>query len=651
MTKPLKAHPAADLFPMMGEAELNQLAADIRQRGQLEAIIVTTTGKEDLILDGRNRYEACRRAGVEPYLLTWEDELSPTASATAFVLSKNLHRRHLTESQRAVVAADALPLFEAEAKKRMGAAKTAKGKGAPRGAPLELEASAEKKTLDKLEAVAATKGEQAKKPQRASEAAAKVVGASSRSVERAKKVLAERPELREQLRSAKITLKQAEKQIRKDKELKNALEYRPPVGTYAVIVADVPWQYDDQLDGSDQVRGGTGYPTMPLDEILAIKPPAAPDCALWFWTTNAFLVDGTAAQVVKAWGFEPKALLTWRKVDKDGKDRLGAGHYLRNVTEHCILAVKGKPLVQGGDMPNIFDAPRTSRHSEKPARFFEIAEKVTPCPAAARIELFAVDEERKGWVTSGAEQQAKARSKRRAPVTTFTEKGEPAHTTVETVRDGWEPCPGGFTATIYDDQWFVQPRNGAKSIWEAHRPRQGKYKSAYTVECGPTAEAAMRLAEEEAGGRPGAVARFRCVACGHVQPQWKGKCPECGEWGTVVDAVDAADQPLASDTQRGADLIWREHRGRHDAVGSSTALYVIQKPKTGEGVDLIFTPPDEKKGHFAAGGHFRDVAEAKATANQIERSYLPTPAKPQAKKLTGKPKREKMRMRDVESRS
>lgn len=396
MTKRLQPHPAADLFPMMSPVELDQLAADIRQRGQLQPIIVT---KDDLVLDGRNRLEACRRVEVEPYVLLWDQEDDPTASPTAFVLSANLRRRHLNESQRALVAAEALPMFEVEARKRMGTA-AKKGKGVPRGTPLEEPKS------PPVEPAA-----EAKKPKRAAAAAAEAAGASSRSVARAKAVLEKRPELREQIREAKITLKQAEKAIRKEEQVKNVLEYRPPVGTYAVIVADVPWRYDDQLDGSDQARGGTGYPTMALEEICAIKPPAAPDCALWFWVTNAFLMDGSAARVLQAWGFESKALLTWRKVDKAGNDRLGSGHYLRNVTEHAILAVRGRPVIVGSEQPNIFDAPRTARHSEKPARFFEIAERVTPCAPEARIELFAVDP-RVGWVTSGSEQQAKARAAR-----------------------------------------------------------------------------------------------------------------------------------------------------------------------------------------------------------------------------------------------
>jgi N6-adenosine-specific RNA methylase IME4 len=391
MSHNLKAHPAADLFPMMTSAEIDQLAADIQQRGQIHPIL--TTG-DNLVLDGRNRLEACRRAGVEPYVLVWDGDGDPFASPTAFVLSANLHRRHLNESQRALVGADAEPLFAAEAKARQKA-QLKKGTTVPPPAPL-----APRGANGKTEPEAKGK---------AAEAAANAVGASTRQVERAKSVVKKRPEVRELIREGKKTLGQVEKQIRKEEQLKNVLEYRPPVGTYAVIVADVPWKYEDQLDGSDQARGGLPYPPMELDEICKLKPPAAADCALWFWVTNSHLIDGSAARVLEAWGFEPKTLLTWRKVDKAGNDRFGSGHYLRNCTEHVILAVRGRPLVQGADQVNIFDAPR-ARHSEKPSRFFEIAEKVTPCPPEARLEWFAIGE-RRGWVTSGSEQQAARRGK------------------------------------------------------------------------------------------------------------------------------------------------------------------------------------------------------------------------------------------------
>ena len=60
--EPMEFHPAAELFPMLAEQELLELAADIRVRGLLLAI-VTYEGK---ILDGRNRKRACRPACRRP---------------------------------------------------------------------------------------------------------------------------------------------------------------------------------------------------------------------------------------------------------------------------------------------------------------------------------------------------------------------------------------------------------------------------------------------------------------------------------------------------------------------------------------------------------------------------------------------------------
>jgi hypothetical protein len=92
----MKAHPYADLFPMIPESELQQLAADIREHGLRDPIVIY----EGQILDGRNRYAACQLADVQPRTMPFRGR-----DALEYVLSHNLYRRHLTESQRAMVAA------------------------------------------------------------------------------------------------------------------------------------------------------------------------------------------------------------------------------------------------------------------------------------------------------------------------------------------------------------------------------------------------------------------------------------------------------------------------------------------------------------------------------------------------------------------
>lgn len=103
-------HPAATLFPLMHGVPLGELAADIAENGLREPIILTGS----LVLDGRNRLRACHMAAVEPRFVEWDGDGSPLS----FVISRNLHRRHLNESQRAMVAARARELFEEEAAAR-----------------------------------------------------------------------------------------------------------------------------------------------------------------------------------------------------------------------------------------------------------------------------------------------------------------------------------------------------------------------------------------------------------------------------------------------------------------------------------------------------------------------------------------------------
>lgn len=95
----MKVHPAAEIFPEMQGDDFDAFCQDIKEHGQLEAIVVYG----DMILDGRNRWRACQVLGIQPLTVPWDH--NNYASPEQFVVSKNLHRRHLNETQRAMVAA------------------------------------------------------------------------------------------------------------------------------------------------------------------------------------------------------------------------------------------------------------------------------------------------------------------------------------------------------------------------------------------------------------------------------------------------------------------------------------------------------------------------------------------------------------------
>jgi ParB-like chromosome segregation protein Spo0J len=93
----IKLHPVCEIFPLMGDDEFQQLKADIEKHGQRESI----TYWNGLLVDGRHRLRACQELHIEPMAV----ELEPNDDPVAFALSCNLHRRHLDESQRGMVAA------------------------------------------------------------------------------------------------------------------------------------------------------------------------------------------------------------------------------------------------------------------------------------------------------------------------------------------------------------------------------------------------------------------------------------------------------------------------------------------------------------------------------------------------------------------
>jgi N6-adenosine-specific RNA methylase IME4 len=209
------------------------------------------------------------------------------------------------------------------------------------------------------------------------------------------------------------------------------------------IVADPAWSYTDKKAGMKKTGKGAAshYQCLSVEQIknflcetpapdtfTAIAHVLADNAHLWLWVTNAFLVDGTGPAVCRAWGFEPKTIITWVKGRVDRKpheekarliQHIGQGSYLRNSTEHVIFAVRGKCPPAVRNLPTSFVAPEPgsefitdevdilttafvsprTEHSQKPDLILEWAEQLSPAPY---LELFA-RRRRAGWLSIGDE--------------------------------------------------------------------------------------------------------------------------------------------------------------------------------------------------------------------------------------------------------
>lgn len=346
----LAYHPLADIFPMIPESEIKLLAQDIKTNGLLQKIIL----HENKILDGRNRYLACRMADVEPVFMDYKGK-----NPLGFVISANLHRRHLSESQRAVIAAKLA----------------------------DMEPHRPNKSANLPTSVS--------QPQ-----AAKLLNVSDRSIRSVKAIERAAPEKIKEIESGQKSINQARVEIKKEKQAKERAErikniQNPPSPAtekkWELVLADPPWQYDFAEAGNRKIENQ--YETLTLPQIIDKKPPSAKDCILFLWATAPKLIEAVA--VLEGWGFSYVTHAIW------DKEKIGMGYWFRGQHELLLVGTKGKVESPNPEnrVSSIFREPR-GKHSEKPTCVYEWIENTFP--HLIKGEMYA-RKTRSGWQSWGNE--------------------------------------------------------------------------------------------------------------------------------------------------------------------------------------------------------------------------------------------------------
>lgn len=175
---------------------------------------------------------------------------------------------------------------------------------------------------------------------------------------------------------------------------------------YNVIYADPPWSYDNKSMKyvADDINRAVvdQYDLMSLQDIkdMPIKQISDRNCALFMWCVNPMLQE--ALDVMKAWGFKYKTMLTW---EKDG----GTGYWFMGKTEHILFGVRGNVKAFRSGLPN-FHSCKRGKHSQKPQHFRSMISKVVlnSFDNPNKLELFArsrenlfPDYEYEGWDVYG----------------------------------------------------------------------------------------------------------------------------------------------------------------------------------------------------------------------------------------------------------
>jgi len=282
-----------------------------------------------------------------------------------FVISKNIERRHLTDSQKAFASLNWLPHFQEEAKKRqLNPSKFSTGNEGIK------ELVPEGQARDKC-------GE--------------VFGISGRIIDMAKTIKEKSPEEIKEIWTGKKTVTTVYKDLKIKEQKKEIEELKEITGKYDVIVIDPPWKVKHTYSSEHYMgRVANPYPEMTIAEIRNIKLPAKENCILWLWATHSQI--WSAYEIMKNWGFEYKCILVWNK------ESMGVGKWLRKQCEFCLLGIKGKPPWDATDVRDIISEKRTT-HSTKPEIFYKIVDEI----CAGRKQDYFGRKKREGWDIYGTE--------------------------------------------------------------------------------------------------------------------------------------------------------------------------------------------------------------------------------------------------------
>lgn len=412
----LEVHPYAELFPLIEGEEFERFAADIRDNGLRDKIVLL----DGRILDGRNRYRAAlhhQLPGADGDAAWFKDfHEEAEGDPLAWVLSKNLSRRHLNESQRAVVAARLAnlpshrPAGDKSANLRTSQADAARRLNVSTRLLQSARQVLDKGTSDLVKQVvqgvlAVSQAERAARLD--AEAQARVVDLVTQG-----KANVVRTVIKQGARAARERVLGAKQQALPDKQ-------------FGWILADPEWEHTTfSVLGLDR-SPSNHYPTSTEKVIAArdVQKLAAKDCILGLWTTD--LARGI--RVMESWGFTFKSYFVWVKdiVQVELTDAMrdaglvnrafhaigpaGTGFWHRDRCEILLIGTRGNVVAPAmGTQPEsvIFAArpkiegQQRGHHSAKPEIFHEWIEQ--NWPNTPKIELNA-RRARAGWVTWGYE--------------------------------------------------------------------------------------------------------------------------------------------------------------------------------------------------------------------------------------------------------
>ena len=364
-----KAHPAAKVFPRISDEEMELLADNIKANGLREPIALC----EGLVLDGINRLIACEKAGKEPRYKEFKG-----GNPWEYTKSANEHRRHMTQSQRAIAMkrwAEGKKEWEEEQARAQETANRSRSESAirqKRGGSGQFEHD------DGSPAAVPATGGSHEAPSHTRNRLAKEAKVSARMMQHAITVDATDNELGDRVLAGTISLPEAAKKVRHAKKVATLSTEGcgklagKAKGILVLLASDA-----DQGEGSAKSRQYL------RTRISVVADPNGSTLFLFLNPTN--LLSGL--RVLKAGDFEFRTIVPWFKA---GKTTTGS-----NIAkcEMCLVGTRGAPKFDPASLPGLVVA-KAGKDNTIPDALYEMVERAVK---GTKVEIGGSGQARDGW--------------------------------------------------------------------------------------------------------------------------------------------------------------------------------------------------------------------------------------------------------------
>jgi len=376
---PLTVTATLAAVPIHTEAEFEAMREDIKLNGQLVPILMK--GKQ--VVDGRARLKICKALGIKP--ITYD--LGSAANDATWAISTNLYRRHLTTGQRALFAEQLASLTKGSNQH------TAK-------------AACSRKEAAKRMGVSEDSIDRARKVKK--EGSSKLVDMVSKgkvTLDAAAKLVKDYPDTHEQ----DDILVKGVARVKRDQHKKKVVDLKRAAaqklgennvaalatlrGKYSVIYADPPWDYGGNTKGS-YCDPSVYYPLMSTADIMAlpVRDCLMEDAALYLWVPSCLLKDGIA--VMEAWGFNYVSSMVWCK----NRAVMSLGP-TKTAHEMLLIGRRGTAMHKNEERLNSWIEVDAQEHSKKPEIFATMLDALYP--GLPKLEMFARKPRGKDWTVFG----------------------------------------------------------------------------------------------------------------------------------------------------------------------------------------------------------------------------------------------------------